>query len=75
MNLPPYHISAVRNLGADALTACADNDPRRTNFALYRRNPESLLEWVSDHATRAEAEQAAQFIHHETTTAHTPTGD
>lgn len=41
---------------------CADNDPRKFAFGLYRRKADGTLEWISDHETRKAAEKVAKAL-------------
>ncbi len=64
-----YHVSGVALDEGDGLpderpgyVECADDDPALAHFSLYVIDEEGHREWVSDHATRAEAERAACVV-------------
>lgn len=64
--LQKIHVNAIRKDGRDAVRQCPDDDPMRCAFSRYRLVPDGhhghLHQWISDHRSRADAEQGVNEI-------------
>lgn len=56
------HVNAIRRAGKAEVEECPDDDPYRCAFSRYRVNDDGFHDWISDHRTRADAEQGVSEI-------------